>query len=123
MKPRGRSQDTEVASAVDSATSTDYGQISPSGIAQPMGPNNTEFPESAMSLSPVRMPLASLEQWMREFYFAADVDIGSSGVEPYSFQQIRAITNIQIEDLDRLSFCDSVSAGAPGLRQAIADRW
>ena len=73
--------------------------------------------------SPLRLPPASLERWMREFYFATEIDIGSSGVEPYTMQELRAITGIGLADLDAVSFHDSPTAGAGSLRQVIADRW
>jgi hypothetical protein len=32
----------------------------------------------------MRLRPALLEDWLRDYYFAAGIDIGSSGVQPYS---------------------------------------
>lgn len=71
----------------------------------------------------MKLPLAHLEEWMRRFYFAADVDIGSSGVEDFSLAELRRIAGIEWSDLDALVFHDSQTLGGPPLRQAIAERW
>jgi capreomycidine synthase len=64
-----------------------------------------------------------LEEWMRRYYFAVDVDIGSSGVENFSFAELRRLTGLMHEDLDRIVLRDSESLGGAGVRQALADRW
>ncbi len=69
------------------------------------------------------LPPALLEDWMRDYYFATDIDIGSSGVADYSLRQLRSTLGIAQEDLDRVVFHDSRSLGAPGLRRAVAERW
>jgi len=66
------------------------------------------------------MPPALLERWMREFYFDVDVDIGSSGVEDFSLAEIRQITGLPTEALDRIVFHDSQTLGQPSLREALA---
>ncbi|MBN6889308.1 capreomycidine synthase [Cytobacillus horneckiae] len=66
---------------------------------------------------------ALLEEWMREFYYDANIDIGSSGVHPWSFGEIRNMLNISTKDLDRLVMMDSTSYGDLHLRLAIANRW
>lgn len=69
------------------------------------------------------LPPALLEDWMRDYYFETEIDIGSSGVEDYSMSELRALLGISGEDLDRIVFHDSRTLGDPGLRRAIADRW
>lgn len=71
----------------------------------------------------MQMPPALLEEWMRDYYFAAEIDIGSSGVQDFSMAEIRQLLGIAWEDLDRIVFHDSQTLGGSGLRQAIADRW
>jgi capreomycidine synthase len=66
---------------------------------------------------------ALLESWMRRYYFATDIDIGSSGVESFSLGELRTLLGIHQEELDRVVFDDSMTLGGVGLRQAIADRW
>jgi capreomycidine synthase len=68
-------------------------------------------------------PPALLEEWMREFYFRAEIDIGSSGVEDFGFAELRALLGIGVEDLDRLVFHDSETLGGQGIREALAHRW
>lgn len=69
------------------------------------------------------LPPALLEEWMRDFYFETDIDIGSSGVEDYSFRELRSLLGLTHDDLDEVVFHDSRTLGGPELRQAIADRW
>jgi capreomycidine synthase len=71
-----------------------------------------------MNLAP-----ALLENWMREYYFAVEIDIGSSGVRDYSLTEVRQLTGLQPEELDAVVFHDSQTLGGTGLRQAMADRW
>jgi capreomycidine synthase len=66
---------------------------------------------------------APLEDWLRERYFAADADISSSGVQPYTMAEVRAKTGLRQADLDSLVFTDGYSLGGPQLRQIIAERW
>lgn len=66
---------------------------------------------------------ALLEQWMRQYYFDTDIDIGSSGVESYSFFELRRFLDLSQNDLDQVTFDDSRTLGGPGLREAIGDRW
>jgi capreomycidine synthase len=71
----------------------------------------------------MRLARAPLEDWLRDYYFTARIDISSSGVNPYSIAELRDILGIDIADLDSVQFRDSRSAGDPGLRVAIAERW
>lgn len=68
-----------------------------------------------MNLAP-----ALLEQWMRDHYFATDLDIGSSGVENFSMAQLREIVGLTHEEIDGLLLQDSLTLGGSGLRRAIA---
>ncbi len=71
----------------------------------------------------LQVPPALLEEWMRDYYFAAEIDIGSSGVQDFSMAEVRQLLGLAWEDLDRIVFRDSQTLGGSGLRQAIADRW
>jgi capreomycidine synthase len=66
---------------------------------------------------------ALLEQWMRQYYFDTDIDIGSSGVESFSMAELRRLLDLSQDDLDRVTFDDSQTLGGRGLREAIGDRW
>jgi capreomycidine synthase len=66
---------------------------------------------------------AHLEHWMRDYYFSTEVDIGSSGVENFSFGELRRLFNITPDDLDRIVLRDSMTLGSPDLRTAIGNRW
>jgi capreomycidine synthase len=68
-------------------------------------------------------PVALLENWMREYYFSADIDIGSSGVEDFSMSDLRRRLGFSYEQIDGIVFHDSRTLGALGLREAIAERW
>jgi len=70
-----------------------------------------------------RLPEAALEEWMRLYYFQADIDIGSSGVQDFSLAEIRALTNIDHSELDSLVFHDSQTLGGQEVRRQIAERW
>jgi capreomycidine synthase len=71
----------------------------------------------------LNLPAAPLEDWLRDYYFAAKADISSSGVEPYGFAEVRELLGITVADLDSVQFSDSRSAGDPRLRRAIAARY
>jgi capreomycidine synthase len=71
-----------------------------------------------MKISP-----ALLEYWLRDYYFNCSFDISCSGVESFSLGELRDILQLDQAEMDRIVFRDSKSMGAPGLRQAIADRW
>ncbi|GAA2211772.1 aminotransferase [Nonomuraea monospora] len=66
---------------------------------------------------------AALDDWLRDYYFTAEIDISSSGVEPYSMAELRALAGIGVDDLDNVMFRDSRSCGMAELRTAIADRF
>jgi capreomycidine synthase len=69
------------------------------------------------------LPVALLEEWMRQFYFDVDADIGSSGVADYSLAELRALLGIGTDELDAVVFHDSQTLGGTALRQALARRW
>jgi capreomycidine synthase len=66
---------------------------------------------------------AHLEYWMRDYYFDTEIDISSSGVENFSFGELRQLFNITADDLDRIVLRDSRTLGSPDLRTAIGNRW
>jgi capreomycidine synthase len=66
---------------------------------------------------------AHLEYWLRQYYFDTELDIGCSGVESFSFSELRELLGLTMEDLDRVTFRDSRTTGDPELRRAIAGRW
>lgn len=71
----------------------------------------------------MKIERAHLEDWMREYYFTAEVDIGSSGVQNFSMAELTELIDLRPEDLSRVVFDDSPSCGVQSLRQAIADSW
>ena len=64
-----------------------------------------------------------LGDWFDEHFFDVDHIIGESGVQPFSFKEIRQITGLTLQDLDEIVFTDSPFYGSDGLREAIAQRW
>lgn len=64
-----------------------------------------------------------LEEWMRAHYFAAEADIGSSGVADLNLDDLRALTGVTTTDLDSVVLRDSPCTGRADLRAAIARRW
>jgi capreomycidine synthase len=64
-----------------------------------------------------------LGEWFDEHFFDVDFIIGESGVQPFSFKEIREITGITLQDLDEIVLTDSPFHGTTGLREAIANRW
>lgn len=71
----------------------------------------------------MRLRPAPLEDWLRDYYFDALIDISSSGVEPYTLGEVQALVGIEPEDLAGVSFRDSRSAGADNLRRLVAERY
>ena len=47
---------------------------------------------------------ALLEHWMREYYFDTEIDIGSSGVQNFSFAELRKLLQITHEEVDAVVF-------------------
>jgi capreomycidine synthase len=71
----------------------------------------------------MRFSQALLEDWMRDYYFSTDIDLGSSGVECWSMADLRALLGISHAELDSIVFRDSTTYGGVELRQAISQRW
>jgi len=65
---------------------------------------------------------AALEDWLRERYFAARVDISSSGVENYRLADLRRLGGLTTDELDGLIFRDGPALGSERLRAALAAR-
>lgn len=72
-------------------------------------------------ISPPGPPV--LEEWYRQHLEKAELDISSSGVQPYTFSELRRIAGIEQDELDRVVMDDSTSQGSFELRQAIAERY
>lgn len=66
---------------------------------------------------------AHLEYWLRDYYFTTEFDISCSGVESFSFGELRQLFNITPDDLDRIVLRDSRTLGDPYLRTAIGNRF
>lgn len=71
----------------------------------------------------MRVGRAALEDWMREYYFATEIDLGGSGVACWSLGELRRLLGIAQEELDEVIFDDSETYGSPGLRAALARRF
>jgi capreomycidine synthase len=65
---------------------------------------------------------APLEDWLRDYYFSASIDISSSGVEPYTLGEVQDLLGLDPGELAAVSFRDSRSAGADELRSLVARR-
>jgi capreomycidine synthase len=71
----------------------------------------------------MKLAPALLEEWLREYYFTTEIDIGSSGVQNFSLAELRQVVDITERELNDVVFDDSPTYGHPRLRQAIADQW
>lgn len=71
----------------------------------------------------MEIALSRLEDWYRERYFTAKIDLGGSGVQNYSFAELREITGLTFDSLDEVVFGDTHSLGGLELREAMARRW
>ena len=71
-----------------------------------------------MKLAPAR-----LEEWLREYYFDTEIDIGSSGVQNFSLAELRQTVDLTEHELNEVVFDDSPTYGHPRLRRAIAEQW
>lgn len=65
-----------------------------------------------------RLPVALLEDWLRDAYFDASIDISSSGVENYTFGELCSLTGIS-DELNDIRFNDSRTRGSDRLRSAL----
>ena len=77
----------------------------------------------ALKGSGLALPRAPLEDWLRDYYFMAEIDISSSGVQPYSMTELRDKAGVTNAEIDSLVFADGYSLGFPEVRAAIAQRW
>ncbi|MEK7991599.1 MAG: capreomycidine synthase, partial [Thiotrichaceae bacterium] len=64
---------------------------------------------------------ALLEYWLREYYFDAQYDLSSSGVEDFSVAELKQLIGLDLSAFDNLVFHDSPALGSEPLRHAIAD--
>jgi capreomycidine synthase len=71
----------------------------------------------------VTEPEPYLEAWYRSHLPSAEIDISSSGVEPYTFEEVRRLAGIRSDELDAILLNDSLTLGATPLRKAIAARY
>ena len=71
----------------------------------------------------MKLAPALLEEWLREYYFNTEIDIGSSGVQNFSLAELRQVVDITDQELNDVVFDDSPTYGHPRLRQAIAEQW
>jgi capreomycidine synthase len=71
----------------------------------------------------MKLRSAPLEDWLRDYYFSAEIDISSSGVQTYSMAELLALTGLGHGVLDELVFDDGYSLGTPAVRDVIAQRW
>lgn len=67
--------------------------------------------------------VARLEAWMRDYYHAVDLDIGSSGVRDLTVAELQELCGFSVAELESMVFHDSESYGATTLREALAERW
>lgn len=72
---------------------------------------------------PMRLAPALLERWMRDYYFAVEHDIGSSGVQEWALAELRNVVGMELAELDALVLHDSQTLGGSGVRRAVADRF
>jgi capreomycidine synthase len=72
-------------------------------------------------VSLTRLRPAPLENWLRDYYFTARIDISSSGVHSWSMSELRARTGLDHAEIDALVFDDGYSLGTPAVREAVAN--
>jgi capreomycidine synthase len=66
---------------------------------------------------------ALLEDWLRDRYFAAKIDISCSGVREHSLGELLRHTGLDHRALEAIEFRDGPSLGAERPRTAVADRY
>lgn len=71
----------------------------------------------------MKFEVPGLEDWMRRYYFRTTIDIGSSGVQDYTFAEVRDIAGISAPELDDVLLCDSPTTGSSEVRRALARRY
>src|SRR5262245_58691237 len=70
-----------------------------------------------------KFPIARLEDWYRDHYFANEIDISGSGVQDFSMKEVRELAGISHDELDGIVLRDSRTLGCGALRQEIANRY
>lgn len=63
---------------------------------------------------------APLEDWYRYNYFNNEIDISGSGVEEYSFQEIKEIAGFSFDELDSRKAKDGETVGGLAIRVQLA---
>lgn len=71
----------------------------------------------------MRIEPAPIEEYFRDSYFEARIDISSSGVENFTFGELRRHVGLDLSELDDVLLADSHALGGVALREAIARRW
>ncbi|WTW91942.1 capreomycidine synthase [Streptomycetaceae bacterium NBC_01309] len=71
----------------------------------------------------MRFQPARLEDWLRDSYFTAGVDLGCSGVDSWSFADLDRMLGLGPGFFDAVVFDDSPSFGSDAVRAAVADRF
>ncbi|WP_433413081.1 capreomycidine synthase [Microtetraspora malaysiensis] len=71
----------------------------------------------------MRFAPAHLEDWLRDSYFTARYDLGCSGVNSWSYRELRELLGLGTDFFDDVVFDDSPSFGAETTRTAVARRW
>jgi capreomycidine synthase len=66
---------------------------------------------------------AALEDWMRDYYYATDFDLGSSGVASFSVAELCQLCGLDLDGLDDLVLRDGKPLGADDVRQVLAERF
>ncbi|WP_395375888.1 aminotransferase class I/II-fold pyridoxal phosphate-dependent enzyme [Marinicella sp. W31] len=64
-----------------------------------------------------------MEDWYRHRYFNNQIDISGSGVEEYSFAEIRNRADFDFTELDQLHAIDGETVGCLSVRSLLADRF
>jgi hypothetical protein len=52
----------------------------------------------------IKISPSLLEEWLRNYYFTAEIDISSSGVQDFSLAEIRKFIGITQKELDQIFF-------------------
>lgn len=66
---------------------------------------------------------ALLEYWLRDYYFNAQYDLSSSGVEDFSLKELQQHIGLDLHQFDDMYFHDSPALGSEELRSALAQHY
>lgn len=86
-------------------------------------PSPIAVAERSTREAPLDLPRAALEDWMREYYFETEIDIGGSGVEDFRLRDLRDLLGIARDEIDEIVFHDSQTLGGPSIRKALSERF